>query len=159
MNRQEIRKVEKDSIRKFLQDAKLLFTGRTLDYGCGESPYKYLVSGEYVGYDPKYDSKREIPEGKFKTIICTQVLEYIVDPLNLLTAFYGLLEDGGYLVMTYPTHWEEVEPTDLHRFTKVGIERLLEAAGFGIISHTKRHSISFDDFELVIGYGVVAQKK
>ena len=79
---------------------------------------------------------------------------------------HWLTGENGYLVMTYPTNWPEVEPEDLHRFTKAGMERLLTEAGFTIVMHQRRASVfagefknspPFDREEFALGYGVVAK--
>ena len=146
--------LERPSIRKFMEDHKNLFKGRVLDFGSGSQPYKDLVSGEYIPYD--LDLK--MPFGKFDVIICNQVMQYITNPAEQIKEFYSLLNKDGLLIMTYPTHWEEVELEDLWRFTKTGMGFLLFRAGFKVIEHTERCSIPFEDFKLSIGYGVIAKK-
>lgn len=145
-----------------------------------------VVGGEYVGYDhasfpahvgdvsvgtdPLYEA-----DDPFDTILCTQVVQYVpiyrdegVTPDNSLRALldhwqfalrkgeYGT-EPGGYLVLTYPTNWPEVEPEDLHRFTKAGMERLLTEAGFTIIRHDFRHGFQHEGVSFACGYGVIAR--
>lgn len=158
MNKSKIRQIESESIRNFVNESRQFLEGKVLDFGCGNSPYLTSVPGDYVGYDPNYAGKTCLPEGPYNSILCTQVIEYIKDPKELLKLFYSLLDDNGFIIMTYPTHWEEVEHNDLWRITKIGMEHLLLENKFHIITHKERHSLQFDDFKLVIGYGVVAQK-
>lgn len=165
LNRRDLIQIEHVSIRDFVTNHREYLMGRVLDFGCGKPetcrepmPYRHIVDsqitlhkrGEYVPYelgDPK-------PIGKFDAVLLTQVIQYISDPLALLTDF---LQQTKYLVMTYPTTWDEVERTDLHRFTKAGMERLLKDAGFTVLVHQARWSLPYDDFKLVGGYGVIAE--
>lgn len=105
-------------------------------------------------------------QGELDCVLCTQVIQYI--PLAEL--YYDSSGDGLWLdlrilmpddretlVLTYPTHWPEVEPEDLHRFTKAGMERLLADAGFEIVLHERRHTAAVEGELLAIGYGVIAR--
>lgn len=187
-----LREIERESIRSFVQSAAAdgYLSGRVLDYGCGQQPYRDIVEaagGEYHGYDnvhwPANVSGKDVGEhptivmvreGRFSAVLMTQVIQYI--PMEDLM---GGMTQGGYhhfwtpikdwsdvLVMTYPTNWPEVEPEDLHRFTKAGMERLLSESGFEIIRHEPR--AWFDPWggtvttshippdALALGYGVIA---
>ena len=150
ITRKSIRIVERESIRNFVEQHKDLLVGRVLDFGAGEEPYRGLVTGEYV----PYEKGEEFPEGAFHTVLVNQVAQYLGNPHEV---FSKLATVGEYLVMTYPTNWEEVEDTDLYRYTKAGMEQMLKEAGYEILSHEKRCSLTFINFELVIGYGVVAR--
>lgn len=152
ITRTSLRMVERESIRNFVEAHKDLLTGRVLDFGAGEEPYREFVVGEYV----PYEKGEEFPEGTFHTVLVNQVVQYLENPHEV---FSRLATVGEYLVMTYPTNWEEVEAVDLYRYTKAGMERMLTEAGYEIISHEKRCSISFVNFELVMGYGVIAQSR
>lgn len=176
----DLRTIERESIRAFVQKAadEGYLSGRVLDYGCGKQPYRDIVEaagGEYHGWDltefPANVSGEnvtpEVPMGtRFDAVLCTQVLQYVPQVAGTLAAQYGM---SPILVLTYPTNWPEVEPEDLHRFTKAGMERLLTEAGFEIVLHERRATIkpalppnwevaaygAPDDFAL--GYGVIAR--
>jgi SAM-dependent methyltransferase len=152
MDKDGIRVIERGSIRRFLEDNRQYLAGEVLDFGSGKQPYKDLC-GNYTPYEKGED----LPSRKFDTILCNQVLQYIERPDYAIKLFKDLLKPNGYLVMTYPTHWEEVCQDDWWRFTKRGVERLLKEAGFQIIIHQERWSLPFDDFKLVGGYGVIAR--
>jgi hypothetical protein len=188
----DLRTLESDSIRAFIQSAadEGYLHSIVLDYGCGKQPYRDIVEsvlplgGVYQPFDqarfPANVSGKNIGEGNplimdgWGTILCTQVAQYVPhyhegqrNPfrglLALLADFEIALRKGGYLVMTYPTNWPEVEPEDLHRFTKAGMTRLLTEAGFEIVRHERRSemiatvegSANFD--RLAVGYGVIAR--
>jgi hypothetical protein len=164
----DLRERETDSIRSFIgyAGANGYLRGRVLDYGCGQEPYKDLVEragGVHVGYDraglPANVSGRDVNPGawpaSYDTILCTQVLQYVPSPKLLLETF---LHFAPILVMTYPTNWPEVESVDLHRFTKTGMTRLLEGAGFRVVLHEFRHGFEHEGVSFTCGYGVIARR-
>lgn len=190
----DLRTIERESIRAFVEQAGIdgYLSGRVLDYGCGKQPYRSLVESfgaEYMPYDhssfPANVSEEDVgdqpfiwPEVDYDAILCTQVVQYI--PLvrygeepgrslqGRLTNFrLALTVQSGHLILTYPTNWPEVEPEDLHRFTKAGMERLLTEAGFEIVRHEPRFfaRLYSEDVPpkqlspewLALGYGVIAR--
>lgn len=155
MTRESIRNgLERPSIRKFMEDNSEYLTGNVLDFGCGDMPYRDLVKGDYF----TYEKGEMLPEKKFNCIMCNQVIQYVNDPDYLISTLDDLLEEKGYLIITYPTIWEEFEEIDYWRITKAGMEKLLIDNNFKIIKHDERWSIKYEDFKLSGGYGVVAQK-
>jgi hypothetical protein len=158
-----IRQIELASIRRFVGQNRELLRGRVLDFGAGKpgtcrnpQPYRDLVdpSAEYVPVDigdPWFP-------GGFNTVLCTQVVQYIFWPLTTLRELHNNLVDGGHLILTYPTSWDEVEAMDLWRFTKAGMERLLFQAGFEIVKHERRAEVVLGSFRFPIGYGCIARK-
>ena len=162
-----VRNVERASIRAFVESCADLLTGNVLDYGAGKQPYRDLVlraSGGYHAYDrvafpanvSGEDVGAELGLAVYDTIICTQVAQYWPSPNRSLEYLHKLLVHKGYLVMTYPTTWAEVEEADLWRYTKAGMERLLGEAGFIVERHELRAEINLGGFRLPIGYGVAA---
>lgn len=165
--RGELRTVDVQSLRDFVESQKHLLTGKVLDFGAGRQPYKDLVSGSYHPYTPglastPFGSPETAPWedllGDYDTVLCTQVVQYLDSPYAILRLFSSMLwRNEGYLILTYPTNWPEDEQADRHRFTKFGMEELLRAAKFDIIAHKCRGSIAFKDFSIPFGYGVVAR--
>lgn len=171
MTHEELAALEAETIRAFVQSAADdgYLSGRVLDYGCGKQPYRGIVEaagGVYLGYDsPQYGGSvvtKEVDHcevGRFdwQAILCTQVLQYVHHVPVMLRGFKTDLEqEHGHLVLTYPTTWPEIRD-DLWRFTKIGMERLLDDAGFTLVSHSRRAVIPHQGFELALGYGVIAQ--
>ena len=182
-----LREVEAESIRRFVESCAEHFTGRVLDYGCGQQPYRDIVEqagGDYYGFDrlafggnvsgADIGSYDHFGHHRFAdAILCTQVLQYVPPEdiisrdergaFGLLDTFAGKLGSysarprGGALVLTYPTHWPEVEEADLHRFTKAGMTRLLVDAGFVIDRHERRAEFVAMGETFAVGYGVVAR--
>ena len=160
-----VRQLERDSIRRFLEEHKEYLHGTVLDWGCGRQPYRDIVlsaGGTYYGYDrPDLPGSvvdlAVIPEQwAADTILMTQVIQYAPDPWSMLLTVKNSLVEGGFLVMTGPGNWAEVESADLHRFTKAGIRDLLHKCGYRVIILKNRASIDLNGFELSLGWGLVA---
>lgn len=99
-----------------------------LDAGAGEAPYKkYTGHLNYVSQDfNKYDgqgNKKGMQTGEwsqnnisivsdisdipvsteyFDSILCTEVLEHVPDPVKVLSEFQRILKPGGNLIITVP---------------------------------------------------------
>lgn len=159
-----IRKADIASIRGFVENNKhILAAGRVLDFGAGRvgtcrnpQPFRDLVSKD-AEYLP-YDLGDIFPEPPFDTIMCTQVTQYVPDVALMLKDFYKwLAPTKGFLLLTYATNWDEVEATDLWRFTRSGMHDLLVDAGFIIGIHERRAEVCLGYFKFPLGYGVVAK--
>lgn len=155
---ESLRKIERETIRSFLEKNQVHLRGRVLDFGCGvegkcvkPQPYRDLIQGEYVPFDIGFPK----PEGVFDTILCTQVLQYIEDVPEL---FFQWRKMTKKLVITYPTNWQEVEANDFWRFTRAGLELLLRENGFYPIVHESRWELHMATLPWSGGYGLVACK-
>ena len=164
MTGNEIRAQQRQHIIDFL--ANVDFAGRVLDYGCSNGPYRNIVesrNGKWHGYNRGHypgGSKDNIgpdnPLGeKWDVILCTQMLQYVPDPPWLLDDFRGC---SRRLVLTFATNWPEVEPEDLWRFTRTGMERMLTETGWQPVLMQQLGAVQFGDREwCALGYGVVAE--
>lgn len=155
---EQIRRLERASIREFMVKYQRYLVGKVLDFGCGTpetcvepSPYRDLCPGTYVGYE----KGQKLPTGPYDAIMCNQVLQYVEEPQAVVDMFNALLYSNGYLVMTVPTNWDEVEPEDKWRFTRPGIEYLLR--DWKILHLERRAEIWLNGFKFPLGYGVVAE--
>jgi SAM-dependent methyltransferase len=109
---------------------------RVLDIGCGNKPYyPYFAAGasEYVGVDvdnPAADvvgSIEELPveDDSFDIVLCTQVLEHVLDPDQAVSELYRVTAPGGRVLAS--THGVQVyhpSPDDHWRWTHSGLELL-----------------------------------
>lgn len=118
--------------------------GRLLDLGCGLQEHRRLASpGAYLGIEvdrvryagtpPQvWGSGLQLPfaAGAFATVLCTQVLEHVPEPGQLLAEASRVLGSGGHLVLTAPHIWGvHEEPHDYFRFTGFGLAHLARRAG------------------------------
>lgn len=131
--------------------------GLLLDMGCGNQPYAYLfpTATRYVGIDlppppgvsrcaDLWGSGLRLPfaSERFDTVLCAQVLEHVPRPELLIAQAFRVLKAGGQLILTAPQTWGlHEEPQDYYRFTKYGLQYLLESAGFQVQSIEARGGV------------------
>jgi SAM-dependent methyltransferase len=123
--------------------------GKVVDVGCGAQPYRALLPPDitYVGLDVDeaeahfgyavpgtilFDGARwpdATRDADF--ILCTEALEHVLEPRQLLAEAFAALKPGGRLLLTVPfaARWHFV-PHDYWRFTPSSLKHLLEEAGF-----------------------------
>jgi SAM-dependent methyltransferase len=144
-------KIIHKGIRDGVVEHKKYMRGVVLDAGCGNMPYKSLLGAStYIGMDVtgKVDvrgSMLDIPlkPGSVDAILCTEVLEHMLDPAAALAEFHRVLRKGGYLLVTTPFMLGLHDaPHDYYRYTKYGLAHLIRGAGFKVIS-LKEHTSSF----------------
>ncbi len=124
-------------------------SGTLLDVGCGAQPYRTLVPTDvrYIGIDTADAKDRfgyDIPDTKYftgdrwpvddrvaDTVLCTETLEHVLDPLGFLAEARRSLRPGGRLILTVPfaARWHYV-PFDYWRFTPSALKHLLSESGF-----------------------------
>lgn len=80
-----------------------------------------------------------VPTGAFDVIRLKEVLEHVQQPLALASEMQRALRAGGSFIAYVPTQWSQLYPfpanfyddyTHIRAFSKVGLQRLLEDAGF-----------------------------
>ncbi len=120
--------------------------GSLLDLGCGNSPYRPLLTNvlHYVPYDLTTTASRPDVVGvaqnlpfhscSFDSVLCTQVLEHVPDPWYMLKEVHRVLRPGGKLLLSAPQAWRlHEEPFDFYRYTKYGLHYLVQEAGLQMI--------------------------
>ncbi|MBL8629476.1 MAG: class I SAM-dependent methyltransferase [Rhodospirillaceae bacterium] len=126
--------------------------GTMLDYGSGGQPYRALFETKvekYLAADVQATPGRTVdvmltpgqpvplPDESVDTVLSSQTLEHVPDPLFYVQECHRLLRGGGHLILTAPMQWRHHEvPYDYYRFTRYGIESLLKRSGFEIESIT-----------------------
>ncbi len=116
-----------------------------MDVGAGRvRRYKNFFSvPEYltVDTDPNFKSDflasadaLPFEDNSLDSILSTQVLEHVKNPVLVLKEFFRVLKPGGKCLITIP-QWNELheEPNDFFRYTKYGIRQMLLQAGFDIL--------------------------
>lgn len=135
-------------LRDLVSSRELPAGEKLLDYGCGNSPYEPLFAGkfeQYVGADlpgnpaagVTIDSGGRLPleDGVMEGVLSTQVLEHVEDPALYLAEAHRVLRPGGSLVLSTHGFWKyHPDPTDYWRWTADGLMRILEEAGFCVVS-------------------------
>lgn len=118
--------------------------GVTLDVGCGHRPYEktfFCGATRYVGTD--YLSDRSCPDviasavnipfadASFDTVVSTEVLEHLPEPLRALSEMQRVLKPGGHLILSTPMYWPRHEvPYDFFRYPYDGMLHLVSTSGF-----------------------------
>lgn len=121
--------------------------GKLLDVGCGRKPYKdtyFATATSYVGIDHLTENSQpdivasalDLPfdDKSFDTVVCTEVLEHIPDPLRVLCEMHRVLKPSGYLILTTPMYWPRHEaPHDFFRYPYDGLLYLLKESGLEFV--------------------------
>lgn len=139
------------AILRLLRDTLPRLQGRLLDVGCGEQPYRSLLTAppsrisQYIGLDIPSDryGRRDLAwdggviplrDATVSCVVATELLEHCPDPRVVLRELSRVLEPGGLLVGSVPFLWPLHDvPYDEVRFTPFALTRLLGDAGFTAI--------------------------
>lgn len=139
-----------NAVRRFAPQ----FSGRLMDFGCGEKPYREAFSvDEYVGVDIEvsghapsrkaadvfYDGVTlPFEEASFDGVVTFEVFQAVPNPERIMAEIARVLKPGGRLLVTYPFAWEEVEmPYDLARYTSAGLLGYMSSAGLEVVELEK----------------------
>lgn len=138
--------LQTNSIHRDLRRELAGFSGRLLDVGCGNSPFRHLLdpaTTRYQGVDVAaaadfgyrnpdtvyYDGHvLPFPDASFDAVLCTEVLEHIPDPTETIREIQRVLRPGGRLLVTLP--WSarfHYQPFDYHRYTPSMLLQLFAA--------------------------------
>lgn len=121
--------------------------GKLLDVGCGKKPYAELIQVDaYVGLDVPtsmhgvqqvdvFGTALGLPfkDEVFDSVLCTEVLEHLPEPVVALQEMRRVTRPGGVLLLTVPLSEQlHEEPFDFYRFTRYGLIYLLEKTGWRV---------------------------
>lgn len=120
-------------------------TGAVLDVGCGTMPYRAVTLPLVRSYDSldvearapgvtylaDVQSMPEVPDSRYDTVLCSEVLEHIPRPEAALAEIHRVLRPKGRLLLSVPflSRLHE-EPHDYYRYTEHGLRELLGRQGF-----------------------------
>jgi SAM-dependent methyltransferase len=127
--------------------------GRLLDFGCGTKPYESIFKvDQYIGVDyesieasknPKIDvfyNGKTLPfdDNHFDSILCTEVIEHVFNPEEILPELHRVLRPGGIALFTFPFSWpEHAQPYDYARYTSFSSKYLFEKHNFIVLEIKK----------------------
>ena len=127
-----------------------------LDVGCGEQPFRRMIEAagcRYVGMDVVENRTGSVdivstleavpaPSAPYSLILCTEVLEHVVDIGAAFEGLRRLAAAGGAVVLTVPFVFPlHMEPYDFRRLTLHGVERLANDHGFAVEVATQLGSL------------------
>ncbi|HLF45103.1 MAG TPA: methyltransferase domain-containing protein, partial [Chitinophagaceae bacterium] len=85
----------------------------------------------------------------FDSLFCSEVLEHVFSPDEILPELNRVLKKGAKILITTPFCWNEHEtPFDYARYSSFGITHLLEKHGFKIIELKKSGNFARVNFQL-----------
>jgi len=118
-----------------IEEASKQFKGTVLDLGSAESPYTPLMGRRltvdirpFPGVKILADASRlPFRDSSFPGVLCTELLEHVMKPEEVIFEIRRILSTRGILIVTvpflYPLHRD---PEDFHRFTEDGLRALLQ---------------------------------
>ena len=120
-----------------------------LDAGAGRAQYRGLFAharyetADFMAVEGKRYRRPDyvcdlvaipVEDGRFDHVVCTQVLEHVPEPPRVIGELGRVLKPGGTLWLSAPLFYAEHErPYDFFRYTRYGLRRLLEDAGFEVV--------------------------
>jgi SAM-dependent methyltransferase len=136
-----------DAVAAFAQS--LPGYARVLDAGAGEGQYKRrfakqrycgvdLAVGDaqwnYAGLDAVADlTALPFRDGSFDAAIHIVTIEHLCEPARALAEMLRSMRSGAVLLIAAPHEWEVHQaPHDYFRYTRYGLQYLLETAGFEV---------------------------
>jgi SAM-dependent methyltransferase len=148
LRRQYFSPVECCLYRGVLPRLKAYASGKLLDAGCGTMPFRKYLKQLGIDYH-SLDIERRVPEVDFvgdvqdmhvlpsesyDTVLSTEVLEHVPQPERMIAEMHRVLKPAGKLILTVPylSRLHE-EPFDYFRYTRYGLQFLLEKCGFRVL--------------------------
>jgi SAM-dependent methyltransferase len=125
--------------------------GRLLDMGCGYVPlyetYRDLVSenicidwdnithvNPYLDHIVDLANALPFESCSVDTVLLTDVLEHIPEPMNLICEIARILRPGGKLILGVPfLYWLHEVPHDYYRYTEFALRRFCQRNGLRVL--------------------------
>ncbi len=122
--------------------------GLALDAGSGRGGWRRIILESASAYESLDMAPRggdqptwigeltdmpEVPDERFDTVVCHQVLEHVRNPVRALSEMHRVLKPGGTLILSAPHLSRRHElPYDFFRYTQEGLSALLEDTVFEV---------------------------
>jgi len=145
--------LQSNTIYRSLREPLARMSGKVLDVGCGNSPFRPFLNpatthyqgidvkeAESFGYqnpDTVYFDGKTIPfsDASFDALLCTEVLEHVADPRETIQEMHRVLKPGAYGYITIP--WSarfHYQHHDYHRYTPSMLQTLFNVFAAAEIS-------------------------
>jgi len=138
-------KISRETMLAALRSLCTFEPGAVLDVGAGERGYRELFEGRshrFVTLDVAPPTRPNVVgsamrmpfrDSSFETIISTQTLEHLPDPIAALSEMRRVVRPAGRLLLSAPQTWPmHLVPHDYYRFTRYGLEWMLARTGFSV---------------------------
>lgn len=148
------RYLAQDELWRLVKIAGPELQGNLLDVGCGKKPYVSLLPKVhwYVGVDVPTtmhglhhvdvaSTAVALPfcNSCFDSVLCTEVLEHVAEPMQALQEIARVIKPGGMLLLTVPFSEQlHEEPYDFFRYTKHGLIHLLKKSNWSVLAIYER---------------------
>jgi SAM-dependent methyltransferase len=112
---------------------------RVFDLGGRIQPYRALLQGRlksYIAVDMRRTplvtlvargEQIPIAGGHFDVVICTQVLQYVAEPQNVIAEIHRVLKPEGHLLLSVPAIFPRDSESDTWRFMPQSLRILLHS--------------------------------
>jgi SAM-dependent methyltransferase len=142
-----------DLMASFYQEAiEQYAVGRLVDLGCGKAPLygmyqnktdsvvrvdweQSLHGSEFVDHKMDLNGALEFSDESFDTVLSTDVLEHIREPMRFWSEMARICKVGGHVILGTPfLYWIHEHPYDYARYTKYNLIYECERHGLKVIS-------------------------
>ena len=135
----------------YYENIKIYAKGKLLDLGCGKVPLYHIYKeyttenvcvdwentlhkNEYLDFECDLTKKLPFEDGEFDTIILSDVLEHIPNPLELWKEMARILAAKGKIIINVPFyHWIHEAPHDYYRYTEFALRRFVENSNLKLV--------------------------
>ena len=140
--------VRRRLLDQHLKELRSHMHGRVLEVGAGRAgrrgefdpPLKQAKSWLYLNLDSQVRphvrgdvAAMPFRTGRFETLLCLEVLEYVSNPQCALREMRRMLNTKGKLILSLPFMHRADRENDYWRFTEPGIRYLLANNGFDVV--------------------------
>ncbi len=125
--------------------------GRLLDLGCGYVPYyemyrslvqdvtcvdweRSLHKSDYLDEIADLNEPLPFASESFDTVLLTDVLEHIFNPVQLVSEISRILRPSGNLIIGVPfLYWLHEQPHDYYRYTEFALRKMCGGSGLDVV--------------------------
>lgn len=143
----------------YYENLKIHAKGKLLDLGCGKVPlyrvYKEYITenvcvdwentlhkNEYLDFECDLTKKLPFEDREFDTIILSDVLEHIPNPLELWKEMARILAVNGKIIMNVPFYfWIHEAPHDYYRYTEFALRRFIEDSNLNLVKLERKGGV------------------